>query len=76
VITIQLDVCLLQIRQILEREFNWLLANGTDREVLDEVRYYLFHDMALKELSHGIQICFGNVQNNLKIEGKLKVIVN
>lgn len=26
-----------QIRQILEREFNWLLANGTDREVLDEL---------------------------------------
>ncbi|KAJ7360065.1 Liprin-alpha-1 [Desmophyllum pertusum] len=26
-----------QIRQILEREFNWLLANATDREVVDEL---------------------------------------
>ena len=48
-ITIQLDVCLLQMRQILEREFNWLLASGTDREVLDEVRY-LFYSLTLKEL--------------------------
>lgn len=40
--TSQLDACLLQIRQILEREFNWLLANGTDREVVDEVRYVFF----------------------------------
>jgi len=45
----QRDACLLQIRQILEREFNWLLANGTDREVLDEVRYHLFYNMALTE---------------------------
>lgn len=40
--TSQLDACLLQISQILEREFNWLLANGTDREVVDEVRYVFF----------------------------------
>ncbi|XP_027039265.1 liprin-alpha-1-like isoform X2 [Pocillopora damicornis] len=26
-----------QIRQILEREFNWLLANATDRETVDEL---------------------------------------
>lgn len=75
-ITIQLDACLLQIRQILEREFNWLLANGTDREVLDEVRYYLFYNLELNDFSHCIQSCSGHVQNNLKIEGNLKTIVN
>ena len=75
-ITIQLDACLLQIRQVLEREFNWLLANGTDREVLDEVRKYLFYNMQLNDFSHGIQSCSGHIQNNLRIVGKLKITVN